>query len=90
MNTPRQLPLVESCMAATAFVEEVSAIATLGSTTHLTFAARQVETDGNVVRMVQARLIVPNDQLKAIGTAILTGQVAIVPVRDDGEPIAMH
>ena len=39
---------------------------------------------------VQVRLIVPTDQLKAIGTAILTGQVATAPVRDDGEPIAMH
>ena len=43
-----------------------------------------------VVRVVQARLIVPNDLLKAMGTAILTGQVASVPVRDDGEPIAVH
>ena len=46
MNTPRQLPLVEPYTATTAFVEEVSAIATLGSTTHLTFAARQAEVDG--------------------------------------------
>ena len=90
MNTPRQLPLVEPYTAATAFVEEVSAIATLGSTTHLTFASRQVETDGSVVRLVQVRLIVPNDQLQAIGRAILAGQVAVVPVRDDGEPVALH
>jgi hypothetical protein len=90
MNTPRQLPLVESYTAVTVFVEEVSAIVTLGSATHLTFAARQAEVDGTVVRVVQARLIAPNDLLKAMGTAILTGQVASVPVRDDGEPIAVH
>ena len=63
---------------------------TLGSTTHLTFAARQAEVDGSVVRVIQVRLIVPNDQLKVIGTAILTGQVAATPMRDDGEPIAVH
>ena len=90
MSTPRQLPLVEPYTAATAFVEEVSAIATLGSTTHLTFAARQAEVDGSVVRVIQVRLIVPTDQLKAIGRAILAGQVAVVPVRDDGEPVALH
>jgi hypothetical protein len=90
MSTPRQLPLVEPYTTSTAFVEEVSAIVTLGSTTHLTFAARQVESDGNVVRMIQARLIVPTDQLQTIGRAILAGQVAVAPVRDDGEPIAVH
>jgi hypothetical protein len=90
MSTPRQLPLVEPYTAATAFVEEVSAIATLGSTTHLTFASRQVETDGSVVRLVQVRLIVPTEQLQMIGKAILAGQVATVPMGDDGEPIALH
>jgi hypothetical protein len=90
MSTPGQLPLVEPYTAATAFVEEVSAIVTLGSTTHLTFAARQVESDGNVVRMIQARLIVPTDQLQTIGRAILAGQVAVAPVRDDGESVALH
>jgi hypothetical protein len=90
MSTPRQLPLVEPYTASTAFVEEVSAIVTLGSTTHLTFVARQAEVDGSVVRVIQVRLIVPTDQLKAIGTAILTGQVAAAPVRDDGEPVALH
>ena len=90
MSTPRQLPFVEPYAATTAFVEEVSAIATLGSTTHLTFASRQVETDGSVVRLVQVRLIVSTEQLQAIGRAILAGQVASVPVRDDGEPIALH
>jgi hypothetical protein len=54
------------------------------------FASRQVETDGSVVRVIQVRLIVLNDQLQVIGRAILAGQVASVPVRDDGEPIAVH
>lgn len=68
----------------------MSAIVTLGSTTQLMFASRQVETDGSVVRVIQVRLIVLNDQLQVIGRAILAGQVASVPVRDDGEPIAVH
>jgi hypothetical protein len=90
MSTQQQPPLVDYYTTATVFVEEVSAIVTLGCTTHLTFSSRQVETEGSVVRMVQVRLIVPNDQLKAMGTAILAGQVASIPVRDDGEPVALH
>ena len=49
-----------------------------------------LQTDGSVVRVIQVRLIVPNDQLQAIGRAILAGQVAVAPVRDDGEPVALH
>jgi hypothetical protein len=90
MSAPQQLPILDVYAVSPAFVDEVVAIMTIGVTTHLTFACRQPETDGSVSRVVQARLIVPTDQLKAIGRAILAGQVISVPVRDDREPIALQ
>jgi hypothetical protein len=90
MSALRQLPLIDVYAVSPTFVDEVAAIVTVGGTTHLTFACREPETDGSVARVVQARLIVPTDQLKAIGRAILAGQVITVPVREDGEPIALQ
>ena len=90
MNSQRQLPLYEPFSIPAAFVEEVSAIATFGSITHLIFASRQAESDGGVARIVQARLIVPTDRLQAIAKAMLAGQVAVAPSWDGGEPVALH
>jgi len=40
---------------------------------------------------VQARLVVPNDQLQAIGRAILAGHVAPTnATNSDGEPVELH
>jgi hypothetical protein len=84
-------PIIEQWTSAPLFVDELSAMTTVGAVTHLVFTARQADTDGRMQRLVQARLIVPTDQLKAIGRAILAGHVEIsCPTDEAGEPVKLQ
>jgi hypothetical protein len=85
-------PLSEPFSTVPCFVDALSGINTLGTVTHLIFTARQISTlDGSLERLVQARLIVPTDQLTTIGRSLLAGHVAPLCGEDqDGNPVELH
>jgi hypothetical protein len=58
----------------------------------LLFATRQPSAAAECVeRILQTRLVVPTDQLKAIGLAILAGRMESVPATDaNGDPVTAH
>lgn len=58
----------------------------VGAVTHLVFTARQISvwSETPMERVVQARLIVPTDQLDTMGRAILRGS-AETPTVGTGE-----
>jgi hypothetical protein len=70
----RSSMLIEPTPIMPTYVEELAAVVPLGSVTHLIFAHREPDycSDGAISRVVQARLIVPTDQLVTIAKA-LTG-----------------
>jgi hypothetical protein len=75
------------------FVDGLSMMHTVGGVTHLIFTVEQPETLASELRterLVQARLIVPTDQLKAIARALLSGQVDTPYVGTAGEPVGLH
>jgi hypothetical protein len=91
MSKKPAAPIVEPCPITSVFVDELGAMTHLGAVTHLIFSARQeIAYDGSTERVVQARLIVPTDQLQKIGRALLAGQVDAAPVDATGEPAALH
>jgi len=58
-------------------------------------SAQQLRQPGNpggtIYRILQARLVVPTDQLQAIGRVLLTGRLDIERTTDEtGEPAAVH
>jgi len=69
-------PIVESRAITPIFADGLSSILQVGTVTHLTFTAREADFAGSVTieRVVQVRLIVPTDQLKAIGNMMLAGR----------------
>jgi hypothetical protein len=72
-------------------VDELSAVIPLGAVTHLLFTQREPETCGTIYRILQARLVVPTDQLQAIGRVLLTGRLDIERTTEEtGEPVAVH
>ncbi len=87
-------PICEPCPIPSTFVDGLSAMRTIGAVTHLIFTARQVEASsepgGSIDRIVQARLIVPTDQLQAIGKALLSGHVATIGTDESGEAAGLH
>jgi hypothetical protein len=51
-------------------------VTTVGPVTYLNFTAGEPNSmDGRMERIVQARLVVPNDQFQAMGRALLAGRV---------------
>ena len=64
----------------------------MGAVTHLVFTARQADPDGSHIdRIVQARLIVPSDQLQEIGRAVLSGRLdPAAGVDENGEPVQLN
>jgi hypothetical protein len=71
---------------ATFFVDDIAAVMTVGSVTHLIFTSRQpqVSESGRVYRVVEARVIVPNACVRNLGMTILRNQ-QLVPRQDEFE-----
>jgi hypothetical protein len=68
-------PVTEPYGVQTIFADGLCAAMTVGAVTHLIFTVRQSSVhEPRMERVVQARLIVPTEQLQAIGRAILAGQ----------------
>jgi hypothetical protein len=90
--TTKPEPVYEPWAVQPSYVDSITAIVPLGPVTHLLFAVRQPSGSAECVeRTLQARLIVPTDQLKAIGLAILAGRMEIVPATDaNGDPVTAH
>jgi hypothetical protein len=88
----RSEPVLEAWAVQPSYVDSLAAIIPLGPVTHLLFAVRQPSSSAEIIeRTLQVRLIVPTDQLKAIGLAILAGRMDIVPATDaNGEPVTAH
>jgi hypothetical protein len=78
------------CITATP-VDALSAVVPLGAVTHLIFTMREPDTDGHIYRVVQAKLVVPTEQLQLIGRNILSGRLDLQETPDDdSEPVALH
>jgi hypothetical protein len=90
--TTRSQTVYEPFAVQPSYVDTISAIIPLGAVTHLLFAAHQPSAAGECVEhILQTRVIVPTDQLKVIGRAILAGRLEAVPATDaEGNPIAVH
>lgn len=84
-------PISEYSVAPPNFVDGLSAIQTIGSVTHLLFTTLQRDADsGRMERTVQVRLVVPNDQVAAIGRLLVAGRTLRAATADEaGEP-AVH
>ncbi len=83
-------PIVELAAPLPIFVDGLGAMTVVGAVTHLVFTALQ-QVDGRMSRVVQARLIVPTDQLQAIGRAILAGHIEATCATDEvGEPVKLQ
>lgn len=67
-------PIIDICFTTPIFVDGLSEITAAGAVTHLVFTALQ-KIDGEMRRVIQARLVVPTDQLQTIGSAIRAGHV---------------
>ncbi len=85
-------PIAEPSVTIPIFVDGLSAMQTLGSVTHLIFTARQTSAfDGSTERVVQARLIIPADQMVVIGRQLLSGRIdGAFSVNDAGEKTALN
>jgi hypothetical protein len=85
-------PIVEYSVVPATFVDDLSAMTTVGAVTHLIFSAHQSSVgDVRLERHVQARLIVPSDCLLAIGRAILAGRVLEErPLEALGREVSTH
>ncbi|MGO9698123.1 MAG: hypothetical protein ACLPX7_02540 [Xanthobacteraceae bacterium] len=90
-NNDTPAPMVELCFAAPIFVDGLSEMTAVGPVTHLVFTALQKIDGEGMRRVVQARLTVPTDQLKAIGHAMLAGHVKVgCPTDEAGEPVKLQ
>lgn len=90
MSGQRKEEIIERIAIASMSVDALSAVVPLGAVTHLLFTQREPETDGSIYRILQARLVVPTDQLQAIGRALLTGRVVERTTNDHGEEAVVH
>jgi hypothetical protein len=78
-------PIAESSVVIPIFVDGLSAMQTFGSVTHLVFTARQTSVfDGSTERVIQARLIIPADQMIVIGRQLLSGCIDDVELANNG------
>lgn len=89
MSEQKRLPLYEPFSISTAFVDEIAGVIPSGSVTHLVFASSQPNANGEMERLVQARLIVPTERLQAIGKAILQGHMDQLG-NDQFEPLRLQ
>ena len=66
-------PIADPWQTSPTFVDGLAAMETIGSVTHLVFTARQTGAyeGAQRERVVQARLIVPTDQLPMIARQLL-------------------
>jgi hypothetical protein len=73
----RRMDQVQDSTAVTFFADGICSLIKVGSVTHLTFTHRQpqVSEGGKIYRVVEARMIVPNQCLLEIGQTILAGQI---------------
>ena len=71
---------VEDRNAPTIYADGICSVMKVGSVTHLIFTSRepQVSERGKIYRVVEARVIVPNECLQEIGRTILTGRPVII------------
>jgi hypothetical protein len=85
------LPIAEYSVSPT-FVDGLAVIETIGAVTHLSFTMKQRDPCNNKMeRAIQARLIVPTDQLAVIGRLLLDGRIPPIAGMDDaGEPVGIH
>jgi hypothetical protein len=86
-------PISDLSANCTIPVDELSAIFHVGALTHLVFTLRQPNaTRGiGVERIVQARLLVPTDQLQKIGRLLRAGRVdPSTGVGEDGEKVSLQ
>jgi hypothetical protein len=86
-------PIHEPCPVSSVWVDGLSVIQTVGAVTHLIFTEQRPEVQGDepkIERVVQARLIVPTEQLQAIGRALLSGKVDTPHVGVAGRPVEFH
>jgi hypothetical protein len=91
MSKARAEPITELTCNPSTPVDGLSAVVPLGTSTHLIFTVRQPDIDGRIVRIVQARLVVPTEQLQAIGRVMLSGRLDLQETSDEnGEPAALH
>jgi hypothetical protein len=95
---PNLLPLSAARLAPPGsyplFVDGLT-ITPVGGVTHLLFTTRQSSVPGSdrMERVVQARLVVPNEQLQTMGRLPLSGRGAerLAAVEDaDGEPVKLQ
>ena len=63
----------------TFYADGICSVMKVGSVTHLIFTSRQPEVcGGKIYRIVEARVIVPNECVQEIGRTILTGRPVII------------
>lgn len=87
------LPISEPSVTVPIFVDGLSAIETIGAVTHLIFTARQKSAceGARMERVVQARLIIPTDQLDIVGKLLLAGRIdPTFGIDENEEPIRLH
>lgn len=82
MSDQKRAPvIIDQGTVPPVFVDGLAAIWKVGAVSHLLFTALQPAPDSDAwaeppaARVVQARLVVPTDQLKVIGRALLDGRV---------------
>jgi hypothetical protein len=91
MSTKHLEEIIERVAIASTPADALSAIIPIGAVTHLLFTQQEPETDGSIYRVLQVRLVVPTDQLQAIGRLLLAGRLDIAKAIDDqGEPVGVH
>jgi hypothetical protein len=92
MNHQKQgEPISEPFGVPSIFIDGLSEMSTIGAVTYLIFTARQKSPiGGQVERIVQARMIVPTDNLQVIGRALLAGEVAEAPTDENGDTVGLH
>lgn len=66
------------------YADGICSVMKVGNVTHLIFTSRQPQVDqgGKIYRIVEARVIVPNECMQEIGRTILTGRPVIVEQRE--------
>jgi hypothetical protein len=86
--------IAETIAARPTFADELIGIVPAGAVTHLIFACLHFNAEyGGTYREVQARLVVPTDQVQKIGKALLSGRLDLPAPRDGdegGEPVGLH
>lgn len=77
MSAKEPEPIIKSQTVPATFVDGLSSITHVGAVTHLIFTVRQPagHDPRSVDRVVQARLVVPTEQLQAMGRAMLVGKL---------------